>query len=144
MNIMEQFERNISYKASLHEEGLILSATLQDIFHDIYLEVTVDIENMAIVAATANFSKAPTRYCAGVARCMEKLTGFVIGKGMNRRLLEIFGGIDGCGNLRTMLSGLLPLALNIRAARGISDEEEMLESISKKLVGSCAGYPIVA
>jgi hypothetical protein len=141
MNLMEQFERNISYRASLGGEGLILSATLQDVFHDICLEVTVDIESMAIVAAKADFRKAPTGYCSGVAHCMEKLTGLVIGKGMNRRLLEIFGGSDGCGNLRTMLAGLLPLALNIKAARGISDENEMFESISKKLVGTCAGYP---
>jgi hypothetical protein len=71
---------------------------------------------------------------------MERLVGFIIGRGLNRKLQEVFGGGEGCGNLRTMLLGLLPLALNVKAAAGFADEEEMLDSIRERLTGSCAGY----
>jgi len=72
---------------------------------------------------------------------MSLLVGTVIGKGLNKRLIEIFGGGEGCGNIRTMLMGLLPLALNAKAADGIKDQTEMLEKISKQLSGTCIGYP---
>jgi hypothetical protein len=60
---------------------------------------------------------------------------------MTRRLFELFGGSEGCGNIRTMLMGLLPLALNAKAAAGIRDHNEMLEKMRRELTGSCIGYP---
>jgi hypothetical protein len=138
---MEQFQRDLTYRVSLAEDGLHLTATMLDRFHDLALEVLVDLETMAITGATAEFRRSPVQLCPDVAATMGKLTGTVIGKGMNRRLLELFGGTAGCGNIRTILGGLLPLALNVRAARGIEDEEEMLAAISSTLAGSCAGYP---
>ena len=71
---------------------------------------------------------------------MERMVGFTIGRGLNRKLQETFGGGEGCGNLRLMLLGLLPLAMNVKAAAGIADEQEMLAAIRERLTGSCAGY----
>jgi len=138
---MEEFQRDFTYRTSVSEEGVVLTATMTDRFHDLRIRVVVDLETMTVTAATAEFRRSPTTFCPGVTAGMEKLAGTVIGKGMNRRLLELFGGSDGCGNIRTILGGLLPLALNVRAARGIEDEGEMLDTISSKLEGSCAGYP---
>jgi hypothetical protein len=139
---MEQFQRDLCYRASLGKDGLHLTATMIDRFHDLALEVIVDLETMTITGATAEFRRSPATFCPNVAAGMGKLVGCVIGRGMNRRLLELFGGDEGCGNIRTILGGLLPLAINVRAARGIEDEEELLDTISRKLAGSCAGYPV--
>ena len=138
---MEQFQRDLTYRTSLAEDGLHLTATMIDRFHDLEMEVLVDPETMTITGATAEFRRSPAELCPTVTEGMGKLVGTVIGRGLNRRLLELFGGKEGCGNIRTILGGLLPLALNVRAARGIEDEEKMLDAISSTLEGSCAGYP---
>ena len=141
LNSMEDFQRDISYRLLKREDGtLALTATLKDRFHDIELRVLVDGESLAIASADVDFRRAPTGDCRNVSQRLAGLAGVVIGKGLNRRLMEALGGGDGCGNLRNLLLGLLPLALNVRAGAGITDEREMLDAIHEKLLGTCAGY----
>ena len=138
----EDFTRDISYRIFRSLEGIALTATLKDVFHDIFIEIIVDADNLRILSARVNFLKQPTDYCQQIDKAMSALVGTVIGKGLNKRLIEIFGGSEGCGNIRTMLMGLLPLALNAKAASGIKDQNEMLTKISKELKGTCIGYPL--
>jgi hypothetical protein len=140
-NAFEDFTREISYRISRCPEGIALTATMKDLFHDVFIEIIVDAGNLRILSARVNFFKQPTDYCQEIDKAMSLLVGTVIGKGLNKRLIEIFGGGEGCGNIRTMLMGLLPLALNAKAASGVKDQNEMLEKISKELKGSCIGYP---
>ncbi|HLO26644.1 MAG TPA: DUF2889 domain-containing protein, partial [Geobacteraceae bacterium] len=141
LNTMEDFQRDISYRVLKRENGTIaLTATLQDRFHDIMAEVIVDGETLTITAIKAEFRKSPTGDCRNVSASLERLVGFAIGKGLNRKLMEVLGGGEGCGNMRNLLLGLLPLALNVRASAGIMDEREMLDSIHERLHGTCAGY----
>lgn len=140
-NVFDDFKRDISYRISRRAEGIVLTATLQDVFHDIFIEIIVDPESLRILSARVNFFEQPTDHCQQIDTTMSLLVGTVIGKGLNKRLIEIFGGREGCGNIRTMLMGLLPLALNAKAASGIKDQNEMLEKISKELTGTCIGYP---
>jgi hypothetical protein len=35
---------------------------------------------------------------------------------------------------------LLPLALNLQAGAGIENEQEVVDAIHEKLLGTCAGY----
>lgn len=140
LNAMEDFKREISYHIQREEEQIILTGTLKDRYHDIRMEVLADFESLKISAARVNFVRHPTQNCPNVALHMEQLVGFTIGRGLNRMLQETFGGGEGCGNLRVMLLGLLPLAMNVKAAAGFTDEQEMLDSISERLTGSCAGY----
>ena len=138
---MEDFKRNISYHVQRSDDGrIVLTACLKDRFHDIRMEVLVDFESLKITAARVNFVRHPSEDCPNVASRMERLVGFTIGRGLNRKLQETFGGGEGCGNLRVMLLGLLPLAMNIKAAAGFSNEKAMLDSIRERLQGSCAGY----
>ena len=140
-NAMEDFKRDISYHVRRGDDDqIVLTGQLKDRFHDIRMEVLVDFESLKIHAARVNFIRHPTEDCPSVAWRMELLVGFAIGKGLNRKLQETFGGGEGCGNLRVMLLGLLPLAMNVKAAAGFTDEQEMLNSISERLTGSCAGY----
>ncbi|HIJ80998.1 MAG TPA: DUF2889 domain-containing protein [Desulfuromonadales bacterium] len=140
-NAMEDFRRNISFHVQKGSEGdILLVAHLTDHFHDIRMEVAADFESLMIVSARFDFVRHPSQDCPAVAARMERLVGVSIGRGLNRKLQETFGGSEGCGNLRVMLLGLLPLAMNVKAATGFTDEQAMLDSISERLTGSCAGY----
>ena len=141
LNTMEDFQRDITYRVFKREDGAIaLTAILKDRFHDILVEIVVDGATLAIGSARADFRKSPTSDCRNVSARLELLNGFAIGKGLSRKLTEVLGGSEGCGNLRTLLLGLLPLALNVRASAGYRDEGEMLDAIHEQLVGTCAGY----
>lgn len=141
LNAMEDFKRDISYHVLKRDDGQIgLSARMNDRYHDIRIEVLVDFETLAVTAASVDFVRFPSRDCPNVADRIQGLVGFGIGKGLNRKLLEVFGGGEGCGNLRVLMLGLLPLAMNVKAAAGFDDEQEMLDSIQERLQGSCAGY----
>lgn len=141
-NVFDDFRREISYRIFRRDGNIALTATMKDVFHDILVDISVDPDTMIISAATVNFSRHPAEDCPSVAKAMSRLVGTVIGKGMTRRLVDIFGGGEGCGNMRTILLGLLPLALNAKAAEGISDQDEMLAKIKRELTGTCAGYPV--
>ncbi|MDD2854145.1 MAG: DUF2889 domain-containing protein [Desulfuromonadaceae bacterium] len=94
-------------------------ATLNDRFHDVRIEVLVDYDSLMVGSAKVDFVRYPSSDCPGVTRRMKELEGFVIGRGLNRKLQEVFGGGEGCGNLRVMLQGVLPLAMNVKAAAGL-------------------------
>lgn len=141
LNTMEDFQRDISYRLLKQDDGTaLLTATMKDLFHDLLVEVRVEVTTMKILSTQARFRKSPTPDCCNVSAKMPQLTGFVIGRGLQRRISEALGGAEGCGNMRNLLLGLLPLALNLGAAAGITDEAEMLDAIHEKLVGTCAGY----
>jgi hypothetical protein len=140
-NFFEDFKRDISYRIFKVEQEIALTATLQDMFHDIFVEIRVNPENLMIISARADFLKHPSDFCAQIDKAMTELVGEVISKGINRRLIEIFGGSEGCGNIKTLLMGLLPLALNAKAAEGVKDKNQLLDNIRKELTGTCIGYP---
>lgn len=140
-NGMEEFQRDISFRVQKKDNSTaLLSATMKDRYHDVLLEVVVEVATLKIVSARADFRRSPTPDCRNVSAKMQGLTGFTIGRGLQRKLAEVLGGAEGCGNMRTLLIGLLPLALNLGAAAGITEEQEMLDAIHEKLVGTCAGY----
>jgi hypothetical protein len=141
LNTMEDFQRDISYRLLKQENGTaLLTATLNDRFHDIAVEVAVDAGTLEIVSAKVDFRRSPTADCGDVSARLSGLVGFVVGRGLQKKLTEVLGGGEGCGNLRNLLLGLLPLALNLRASAGIADEREMLDTIHEQLRGTCAGY----
>lgn len=143
LNSMEDFKRDITYRVLLQEDqSILLSGTMRDRFHDIEVTIVVAGESLEITEARVEFRAAPSRYCDQVGPRLEMLHGVVIGKGLSRKVNAALGGADGCGNLRTLLLGLLPLALNIKASEGIKDEKDMLDMIHEKLRGSCVGYPL--
>ncbi len=140
-NTMEDFQRDISYRALKREDGRVsLTALLRDRFHDIEVEVVADLDTLVITAAGVDVRKSPTLDCRNVAARLDGLVGVTIGKGLNRKLMEVLGGGEGCGNIRNLLLGLLPLAMNVKASAGFTDEREMLDAIHEKLRGTCAGY----
>lgn len=142
LNNMEKFNRNIGYQVSVQEdESILLTGTLKDRFHDISVEIVVDGWSLEILNSVCTFRAAPSQHCKLIEERFKLLQGIVIGKGLSRAVSVVLGGAQGCGNLRTLLMGLLPLALNVKASRGISDEQEVLDVIHQQLQGTCIGYP---
>ena len=141
-NLMGNFRRDITYQVAQPQENRIqLTATMRDVYHDILVEVLVDADTLAIEALQAEFVRCPEKACPNATERLQSLVGVVIGRGLNRKIMDALGGGAGCGNLRIMLLGLLPLAMNVKAADGFADEQAMMGSIRGKLRGSCAGYP---
>ena len=141
LNAMEDFRRDISHHLLKRGDGtVLLTATMRDSFHDVVLEVVVDAVPLTIAEARVDFRKSPSDTCGNVASRLDQLIGMTIGPGMTRRLMAALGGGEGCGNLRNLLQGLLPLVLNLSAAAGIHDEQEMLDAMHERLQGTCVGY----
>ncbi len=142
-NNMENFSRDINYSISIGEnEAIVLIGTMKDRFHDIEIEVVVDADSLKILNNRVQFRKSPSPYCDRAEKQLQSLNGVVIGRGLSRQIMLATGGGEGCSNLRTLLTGLLPLALNVKAAEGFEEDEEMLAAIRLKLTGSCVGYPV--
>jgi hypothetical protein len=141
-NLMDGFQRDIAYRLGREENGgLRLFASMRDRYHDILLAVAVDEKTLLIEEITVEFRRCPTGTCALAAQRLRQLAGVPIAKGLNRRIVEALGGESGCGNLRTLLLGLLPLAMNLKAAEGFTQEDAMLDNVRSQLLGTCAGYP---
>jgi len=141
-NPMQDFQRTIDYGVRAEADGrMTLTARLRDRFHDIEVAIVADIATLEILASRVEFHRAPTAHCTEAADKGAPLQSFVIGRGLSRKLNEVFGGPQGCGNLRVMLAGLLPLAINLQAGAGLADEEAALTAIHDRLLGTCAGYP---
>jgi hypothetical protein len=141
-NPMENFQRDIRYDVRLRPDRTIsLKAALRDCYHDIELEIVTDLENLDILNTRLDFHRAPSPLCDRVRQRLARLVGCRIGKGLSRLLSTTLGGPEGCGNLRAMLMGLLPLAINIRTATGIADQEQLHEAMQEMLAGTCAGFP---
>jgi len=136
------FDRTIRQSVRLGEDGAItFDASIVDRYHDIHLTAVVTADDLVIRSLSASFRKAPEPLCDRAASRLQLLVGTTVGKGMARRISDALGGGEGCGNLKTLLLSLLPLAINARAARECPGEEEMLARMHDALAGSCAGYP---
>jgi hypothetical protein len=140
---MENFHREISYDTSLSKKGdILLEGKMRDRWHDIYISVVVDIDSLVIKECDVDFNKTPSSHCYLAKKLLENIIGVTIGKGLLRKISEATGGSQGCSNLRTLLTGLLPLAINISGGTGLSDEQQILDAVEYRLQGTCAGYPL--
>ncbi|MBR5346781.1 MAG: DUF2889 domain-containing protein [Deltaproteobacteria bacterium] len=134
-------QRDIRHTVSTESNGTIhLSATMLDPYHDMELHITVSrallLEDIELI-----WRKSPSPHCQDITRQLETLKGTSIGHGIVRRVCETLGGSSGCGNLRSILLGLLPLAINAHAAYGHSEETEMYAAMDARMRGVCAGFP---
>lgn len=140
VNKMQKFHRDIAYQVHAEDDKILLTASMKDVYHDIVIDVVVNRDDLVIRSCIAKFHKAPEIECPIAAKKLSLLEGATIGRGITKAVLAATAGETGCVNLKTMLLGLLPIAMNVKAAEGFEDEREMLDSIAEKLAGACAGY----
>lgn len=140
--LMQNFQRHISHTISFDKNGnIVLRGTLKDVFHDIVVEFLIEKDELEIIDVTTRFHKSPTEHCCHIEERMMLFIGEKITPGLTRTIIKILGGAKGCGNLYAILVGLLPLAVNAKAAAGLGDPEEVMKAIQARLTGTCAGYP---
>ena len=134
-------QRDIRHTVGTDSNGTIhLSATMRDPYHDMALHITVS-RDLIIDSIELIWHKSPSPHCRDIIRQLKTLEGVLIGHGIVRRVCDTLGGSAGCGNLRSILLGLLPLAINAHAAYGYSDEAEMRAAMDARMRGVCAGFP---
>jgi hypothetical protein len=70
--------------------------------HDMYLRITVD-SKMTITASEAAMDYHPWPICPSIAPAFGKLTGLTIKPGFTRKVSDLFGGINGCTHLGSLI-----------------------------------------
>jgi len=70
--------------------------------HDMRVRLTLD-DSVEIVAVDAAMDAHPYPVCPGILPAYQKLRGEKIGRGWNRRLRELFGGVRGCVHIVDLL-----------------------------------------
>lgn len=95
------YERTISVKLIDHgERTLHVLASLQDIEHSFQAEMIVEIESGRIEQAIAVMAKRPYEtMCLNALETVKRLEGQIIGRGINRRIVELVGKSQGCVHL---------------------------------------------
>lgn len=141
-NMIESFQRDIIHKIFINDVNqIILTGTLKDIVHDIFIEFTIDQELLEIENVIVKFKQSPTVHCYEIEERVKLFIGLKIKTGLTRSILKILGTKEGCGNLLTLVMGLLPLAINAKAGAGLGKNYEVMDAIKQKLTGTCVGYP---
>ena len=70
--------------------------------HDMRVRLTLD-DSVEIVAVDVSMDAHPYPVCPGIVPAYQKLRGEKIGRGWNRRLRELFGGVRGCVHIVDLL-----------------------------------------
>ncbi len=143
MSRQTDFQRTVRYSISQQPQqgDFILKAHLEDRLHDIETELTTTADTLEILTATVHFHRSPSPLCSQAEKRFARLVGLPIEKGLSEQLRERLGGGEGCGNLRSMMLGLLPLAINARVSQDCESDEQALELMQQQLQGTCAGFP---
>ncbi len=138
---MKVFQRDISFQvAKIDDQTVVVTNRIQDLYHDIWVEVSVDANTLVVKGIEAEYRKSPTPKCREMEAVLAKLVGLKIGPGFTNNLMQAVGGREGCNNVRNLLLSSLPLVMNVLAAAGIEDEQTRLDTIHQKLQGTCLGY----
>jgi hypothetical protein len=71
--------------------------------HDMRVRLTLN-ESVEIVSVDVSMDAHPYPVCPGILPAYQKLVGEKIGRGWNRRIRELFGGVGGCVHIIDLLS----------------------------------------
>ncbi len=148
-NALHVFERTISVKLMHHAQKTIhVLASLQDVDHSFQAEMIVDIENGRIERAIAVMAQRPYEtICLGALDNVKKLEGQIIGRGINRRIVELVGKSQGCAHLVEIFQAAVGFTatklINLRS--GLHDDPRKTEFENRNLwfpvlKGSCQAF----
>lgn len=138
---MHNFQREVTYHVFVNDHDKVtLTGKMHDAHHDMEVVLIVATATLEILMVDFTFDKSPTTNCAHIKAQLDMLVGVRIGKGIFKNLAKLFGGCNGCGNLRVVLMGLLPLAINARFGQNVDDDESFMENAHQNLRGTCIGF----
>ena len=95
------YDRNIYVKViDAGGQKIKVVASFLDLEHSFHAEMTVDVASGRIDKTWAMMSKRPyATYCPRALDNVHKLEGEVIGRGINRRIVDLLGKTQGCVHL---------------------------------------------
>ena len=75
--------------------------------HDMRVRLTLD-DTLEIVTVDVSMDAHPYPVCPGIVPSYQKLKGEKISRGWNRRIRELFGGVEGCVHIVDLLGPVNP------------------------------------
>lgn len=108
--------------------------------HGMWLRITIDTD-MRIHAAEASTDYSPFAICPEIAGAYRRLVGLRIGRGWNRRLKELFGGVAGCTHLTELLGPMATTAYQtLYKVREKKAEELQKLDAPPPILGTCHAF----
>lgn len=139
---MELFSREM--KISVGEEGELIQVKsyLNDTHHEIKITFHVQPVSMEIKDISVEMLRVPYEVCHKAIINVEKLRGLKIKQGINRQVIELIGGSQGCVHvvdlLRESFTGAVQGDMRLRV-EGL-EGEKITKKLAETLAGSCIGY----
>jgi len=131
------YERTISVKLVDHGGKTIhVLASLQDIEHSFQAEMIVDVASGRIDQAVAVMAKRPyDTLCLKALDVVKKIEGEVIGRGINRRIVDLLGKMQGCVHLVEIFQAAVGFTATILIGRrsGLHDDPKKTEFENREL-----------
>lgn len=128
------YERNINVKViEAGSHHVRVQASLFDLEHNFHAELRVEVASGRIEEVVALMTRRPyPTYCPRALDNVAKLKGEVIGRGINRRIVELLGRNTGCVHLVEIFHAAVGFTATILIGKraggigvaGISEEED--------------------
>jgi len=125
------YERNINVKVTdAGGEKIKVFASFLDLEHSFHAEMTVDVASGRIDRTWAVMSKRPyVTYCLRALDNIHKLEGEVIGRGINRRIVDLIGKSQGCVHLVEIFQAAIGFTATVLIGlrTGLSEDPRLSE-----------------
>ncbi len=142
------YERNINIRLrQLDAQTVVLAASLLDLHHSISIEIKIDLSTQRIADAGVKMMRVPYTPCAMAAVNIEKIIGFRIERGVNKKIADALGHAAGCTHVVEILQNAMRFAasmlIGVKAGYGTHDkrkklsEEERIAKVMPYLKNSC-------
>jgi hypothetical protein len=144
------YERNVNtFVQRLDSERILTESSLLDLNHSMKVALTVNLKTLKIEEATAQILKAPLRVCDSTTALMKNIEGLSIGRGVNKKLLQLLAQDDGCTHLYELALNAVRLSYNVMIglrfdwqewiSKTVSDEE-FIQEAAPFLKGACRPF----
>jgi hypothetical protein len=124
--LSELYQRNINVTVEKADaEHILVQSSLLDLDHSIRFLMKVHSSTKVIVEASAQMIRVPFQMCRETLALTGSIAGFVIGRGINKKLADALGHNIGCMHLveLAMTAARMAAAVLAEAERGLADRE---------------------
>lgn len=132
--LKELYQRNINVTVEKADtDHILVHSSLLDLDHSIRFSMKVRTCDSTIVEANAQMIRVPFRKCRETIPLTQRISGFVIARGINKKLADALGHNTGCMHLveLAMTAARMAAAVLVEAERGLT-EREYFEALSEE------------
>lgn len=125
----------------------VVESYLNDEPHEIKIIVEVNMEEMRIVDAKAEFSRYPLQHCIDFAESMKELIGMTIDNNFMPNAIKKLGGPYGCFNVNALLTisvpGIIYYYYPYKIKTGRMSHEQWENMMVTDLKNQCIGHTLL-